>query len=338
MSRAAVLEGLGAMVPSRVVDNDEVAELVGSNDAWIRTRTGIGRRHWAEPGTVTGDLAVVAGKRALRSAGAGTTDLVVLATSTPNQPMPATAPEVAARLGLGEAAAYDLSAACTGFVLALANAAGSIAAGLADRVLVIGADIWSTRLDHADRTTAIIFGDGAGAAVLRAGDSDEPGALAGFDLGSDGKHKDLAVLPAGGSRQRSRREPLREEDNYLSMRGKEIFTHAVERMSRSSAELLKRIGWDVASVDWFAGHQANVRILHAVADLLDVDRERMLIHLDRVGNTSAASIPLVLTDAASRGMLSTGDRVLLTAFGAGLSWGSAALRWPDITVSGVSTG
>ncbi|MEU8924780.1 beta-ketoacyl-ACP synthase III [Kitasatospora sp. NPDC048545] len=337
MSRAAVLAGLGAMVPERAVDNEEISRIVDTDDEWIRTRTGIGRRYWADPGTATGDLAAVAGRRALESAGVDTVDQVILATSTPNRPMPATAPEVASALGLDGVPGFDLSAACAGFVYGLQSAAGAIAAGFAERVLVIGADIWSTRLDPEDRATAIIFGDGAGAAVLRAGDAAEPGALLGFDLGSDGANRDLAFLPAGGSRQRSERAPLRDADNYLAMRGKEIFTHAVERMAGSSEALLDSVGWTAADVDRFVGHQANVRILHTVADVMTVPRERVVVHLDKVGNTSAASIPLALTDAAAEGRLTPGQKVLLTSFGGGLSWGSTALSWPDIKVSGIET-
>jgi 3-oxoacyl-[acyl-carrier-protein] synthase-3 len=337
MSRTAVLAGIGAMVPPRIVDNEELSQLLDTNDHWIRTRTGITRRHWAGPGVATGDLAAIAGERALQSAGNHQADMLILATSTPNQIMPATAPEVAALLELGSVAAYDISVACAGFIYALSAAAGAIASGIADRVLVIGADIWSTRLNPQDRTTAIIFGDGAGAAVLRAGDPSEAGALAGFDLGSDGTRKDLASVPGGGSRQRSSQDAVCETDNYLTMRGKEVFTHAVHRMGESSSNLLKKIGWETDSVDWFAGHQANARILHTVADVLGVDRDRVLIHLDRVGNTSAASIPLALTDAAADGRLSSGNRVLMTSFGGGLSWGSAALTWPDIRVSDVVT-
>ncbi|MEU9069056.1 beta-ketoacyl-ACP synthase 3 [Streptomyces sp. NPDC048109] len=336
MSRTAVLEGAGAMVPPRAVGNEELSRIYDTNDTWIRTRTGIRRRHWADPGTATGDLAAVAGQRALESARTSAVDLLVLATSTPNQPMPATAPEVAARLGLGEIAAYDISVACAGFVYALSSACGAIAAGIADRVLVIGADVWSTRLNPQDRATGIIFGDGAGAMVLRAGVPSEPGALAGFDLGSDGRLKDLAIVPGGGSRELSKECDPDPVDAYLTMQGKEIFTHAVQRMSESSERVLKSVGWTADSVDWFAGHQANARILHTVADLLQVDRERVLIHLDQVGNTSAASVPLALTWAAHEGRLGAGHRVLMTSFGGGLSWGSAALTWPDIPVAAVT--
>ncbi|MEW1695712.1 MULTISPECIES: beta-ketoacyl-ACP synthase 3 [unclassified Streptomyces] len=335
MSRSAVLVGLGAAVPPRAVDNAELERQLGLDDHWIRSRTGINRRHWADPGTATGDLAVAAARRALDSAGGGGADMLVLATSTPDHPMPATAPYVAARLGLGPVAAFDVSVACAGFVYGLASAAGAIAAGIAERVLVVGADIWSTRLDLKDRSTAIIFGDGAGAAVLRAGDPSEPGALVGFDLGGDGALKDLALVPGGGSRQRSAPEGTSEADDHLTMRGKETFTHAVHRMGESSAQLLEKIGWSAAEVDRVAGHQANIRILHTVADVLGVDRDRVLIHLDRVGNTSAASIPLALTDATVHGRLAPGHRVLMTSFGGGLSWGSAALTWPSLQVSEV---
>lgn len=329
---AAVLEGLGAMVPPRVVTNEDLSRTLDTTDEWIRTRTGIGTRHWAGTGVSTGDLAVVAGERALKSAGTPAIDMVVLATSTPDHPCPATAPEVSAKLGLGDIPAFDVAAVCAGFVYALSTAAGAIATGQAERVLVIGADTWSTRINPADRGTAVIFGDGAGAMVLRAGEPDEPGALAGFDLGSDGTGKELVGIPAGGSRQRSTKTPPLESDSYLYMHGKEVFTHAVNRMANSSSRLLDRLGWSTGGIDWFVGHQANARILHAIADLLDVDHERVVLNLDRVGNTSAASIPLAMADAAGAGRFAVGDRLLLTAFGAGLVWGSAALRWPDLTV------
>ncbi|MET8137669.1 beta-ketoacyl-ACP synthase III [Streptomyces sp. NPDC006290] len=337
MIRAAVLAGIGAALPSRSVSNDELAETLDTNDAWIRTRTGIRTRHWTDTGTNTGDLATAAGARALKSAGVDSADLVILATSTGNQPMPGTAPEVATALGLGNVAAYDVSAACSGFLYALSAAAGAIAAGVAERVLVIGADVWSTRLNPQDRSTTIIFGDGAGAAVLRAGNGDEPGALLGFDLGSDGIGHELAQVAGGGSRERGSGRPPNPEDAYMTMQGKEMFTHAVNRMAASSEQLLERIGWGAADVDWCAAHQANIRILHTVADVLGVDRSRMLVHLDKAGNTSAASIPLALTDAAKSGQIKAGDRVLMTAFGGGLSWASTAMRWPELDVMEIST-
>ncbi|MFF4292534.1 beta-ketoacyl-ACP synthase III [Streptomyces vinaceus] len=335
--RTAVLAGLGTYVPPRVVTNEELSRTMDTSDEWIRTRTGITQRHWADPGTATGDLAVEAGERALKSAGSGEVDLVVLATTTPDHPCPATAPEVASRLGLRGVAAYDVAAVCSGFVYGLASAAGAIAAGIADRVLVIGAETYSTILDPEDRTTSVIFGDGAGAVVLRAGEPTEPGALLGYDLGSDGSLKDLIIVPGGGSRQRSAAaapgapEPDR-ADAYFSMQGKAVFRHAVTRMAASSQAMLDRAGWAADSVDRFVGHQANVRILHAVADQLGMERERTVVNLDRVGNTSAASIPLALADAVAGGQVTPGDRVLMSAFGGGVTWGSTALVWPEITV------
>ncbi|MFD5512658.1 beta-ketoacyl-ACP synthase III [Streptomyces sp. NPDC127051] len=334
--RTAVLTGLGTFVPPRVVTNEELSRTMDTSDEWIRTRTGITQRHWADPGTATGDLAVAAGERALKSAGSGDVDLVVLATTTPDHPCPATAPEVASRLGLEGVPAYDVAAVCSGFVYGLASAAGAIAAGIAERVLVIGAETYSTILNPQDRTTSVIFGDGAGAVVLRAGDPTEPGALLGYDLGSDGSLKDLIIVPGGGSRQRSAAaaadgpEPD-PADAYFTMQGKSVFRHAVTRMAASSQTMLDRAGWAGDSVDWFVGHQANVRILHAVADQLGMARERTVVNLDRVGNTSAASIPLALADAVAGGQVTPGDRVLMSAFGGGVTWGSTALVWPDIT-------
>jgi 3-oxoacyl-[acyl-carrier-protein] synthase-3 len=321
---AAVLKGLGTCVPPRAVSNEELSERLDTSDEWIRTRTGIRQRYWAEPGTATGDLAVEAGARALKSAGVDSADAVVLATTTPDHPCPATAPWVAARLGLGPVPAHDVAAVCAGFVYALAGAAGLILTGIAERVLVIGAETYSGILDPADRNTAVIFGDGAGAVVLEAGRADEPGALLGFDLGSDGEQHDLIAIPGGGSRQRT-------ASPYFTMQGKKVFAQAVTRMGQSSTAVLERVGWPTSSVDRLVGHQANVRILHAVADLLRIDRERAVVNLDRVGNTSAASIPLALADAAAAGELRPGERVLLTAFGGGLAWGSTALVWPDVT-------
>jgi 3-oxoacyl-[acyl-carrier-protein] synthase-3 len=335
MSRAAVLAGLGGYLPPRVVANDDIATLMDTDDVWIRNRTGIRERRWADRGTTTADLAEAAGKRALASASIGGVDQVIMATSTPNHPMPPTAPQVAERLGLRATAAFDISAACSGFLFGLAAAAGAIAIGVADTVLVIGADLWSTRLNPADRGVSVIFGDGAGAAVVRAGDASEPGALLGFDLGSDGENWELAQIPGDGSRELSTGEPRRPDDRYLVMVGKEMFNHAVRRMATSAERLLATVGWSAADVDRCVAHQANARILNAVADAVKLDRDRMIIHLDRVGNTSAASIPLALTEAASSGRLTGGDRVLMTAFGGGLTWASSATCWPALDVSGL---
>ncbi|MEU5666912.1 beta-ketoacyl-ACP synthase III [Streptomyces longwoodensis] len=336
MSRAAVLCGLGGALPERIVSNEELAAQLDTSDRWIRTRTGIGQRHVVAPGQSTSDLAVAAGAQALAS-GRGTAgqpddgvDLVVLATSTPDRPCPATAPDVAHRLGLGGVASFDVSAVCTGFVYALATAASMITAGVAGRALVIGADTFSTILDPADRTTRAIFGDGAGAVVLRAGEAGEPGALLGFDLGSDGSGTDLITVRAGGSRQRSVPGPAAEGEEFFTMDGRPVFTRAVLDMSRSSQNLLERVGWSTAEVDKVVAHQANIRILNAVGEQLGLEEKQIVANLDRVGNTVAASIPLALRDAVAGGELQPGQRVLLTGFGGGLTWGSAALVWPEL--------
>jgi 3-oxoacyl-[acyl-carrier-protein] synthase-3 len=311
-----------------VETNDDLSRRLDTSDAWIRQRTGIGQRHIADPGMATSDLAAEAGGRALKSAGSDAVDAVILTTTTPDRPCPATAPEIATRLGLPGVPAFDVAAVCTGFVYGMATAAGLIAGGIAERVLLIGADTYSSILNPDDRATVAVFGDGAGAVVLRAGDADEPGALGPFDLGSDGSGSDLIMIPGGGSR----RSPggATPTDRYFAMRGKEVFRHAVTQMSASAEAVLRRAGWTIDDVDRFVAHQANIRILDAVGTRLGIGRDRLAVHLDRVGNTGAASIPLALADAVTNGSLRPGHRVLLTAFGGGLTWGSVVLRWPDV--------
>ncbi|WP_329108940.1 ketoacyl-ACP synthase III [Micromonospora sp. NBC_01699] len=330
MGSAAIVAGLGACVPLTVVTNHDLAARLDTDDEWIRTRTGIRQRQVVAPGEATGDLAVEAARRALASAGTDTADAVVLATSTPDRLCPATAPHVASRLGLGNVPAFDVAAVCAGFVYALATASGLIAMRAADRVVVIGADTFSTILDPDDRTTGAVFGDGAGAVVLRAGTDDEPGALLGLSLGSDGSRSDLMGIPGGGSRQRSTGLPIKEEETYFGMQGQAVFTQAVRRMSASVQETVARCGWRLADVDRFVLHQANARILVAVARKLDVPVERFVTDIERVGNTVAASVPLALVDGAVSGDLDPGHRVVLASFGGGLAWGSVALVWPRL--------
>jgi len=336
MAHPVALAGLGGYLPPNRVTNDQLAERLDTTDEWITSRTGIRSRHWAGPGISTGDLAVEAGHRALKSAGLdtepGAVDAVVLATTTPDHPCPATAPEVASRLQLGTVAAYDIAAVCSGFIYALATASAQIAAGQARRILVIGAETYSTIIDPTDRSTSVIFGDGAGAVVLEtAGSADAPGVLLGVDLGSDGAQRDLICIPGSGSRQRANPDRPDLSSPYFTMQGKHVFTAAVNRMAQSATALTDRIGWRTEEVDHLVGHQANLRILKAVARQLGLPEERAVVNLDRVGNTSAASIPLALADAAASGRFTPGERILLTAFGGGLTWGSAALTWPDIT-------
>jgi 3-oxoacyl-[acyl-carrier-protein] synthase-3 len=327
---AAVVTGIGSWLPPRAVPNEELAARLGSSDSWIRTRTGIGCRYFASPGTAVSDLAVEAGARALKSAGGREADALVLATSTPDRPCPATAPDVATRLGLWSTAAFDVAAVCSGFVYALATGAGLISAGIAERVLVIGADVFSSILNPDDRSTSVIFGDGAGAVVLRSGDPAEAGALGPFDLGSDGGGADLITVPAGGSRQRLSGTEPPPELHYFTMAGKEVFWRAVQQMAQSAQTALHRAGWSAAELDHMVCHQANQRITNHLADELGLPRSHAVSNISSVGNTAAASIPLALDHAHADGTLRAGDRVLLTAFGGGLTWGSVTLRWPDI--------
>jgi 3-oxoacyl-[acyl-carrier-protein] synthase-3 len=330
VSRAAVIAGIGSFLPSRAVSNAELAERLDSSDEWIRSRTGIGRRYFAEPGTTTSDLATGAAERALKSAGQTSVDCVVLATTTPDRRCPATAPLVATRLGMSGIAAFDVSAVCTGFLYGLATGAGLIATGGAERVLVIGAEIFSSILDPTDRTTSVIFGDGAGAVVLRRGDAAEPGAVGPIDLGSDGDGRDLITVRGGGTEQRLAGTEPDPRHEYFEMAGKEVFWRAVQRMRASSAAVLDRAGWTPADVDRMVCHQANARILASLADALGIDRDRAISDIAEVGNTAGASIPLAMDRALTAGRLRPGHRLLLTAFGGGLTWGATVLTWPDI--------
>lgn len=326
----AVVCGIGYWLPDRVVTNTQLCERLDVSEDWIEARTGISRRRWAGPGEATSDLAVEAGRAALKSAGGGPVDAVVLATTTPDHRCPATAPDVAARLGLNGVAAFDVSAVCTGFVYGLATAAGFIAAGLAERVLLVAAETFSTLLDPDDPTTRPIFGDGAGAVVLRRGRADEPGALGPLVLGSDGDRGDLITVKAGGSRLPSSESAP--GDAYFRMQGREVFRQSVERMSAAATEALAAAGWRLSDVDRVITHQANARVSAALATRLGLPRDAATTNIAEVGNTAAASIPVLLAQAASDGTLEPGHRVLLAAFGGGLTWGATTLTWPELEI------
>jgi 3-oxoacyl-[acyl-carrier-protein] synthase-3 len=329
-SASAVVAGLGSCLPPRTVTNHELAERMDTSDEWIRTRTGIGARHFADPGTTTGDLAVAAGRAALLAAEEPTADLVILATTTPDRRCPGTAPEVAYRLGLGHVPAFDLAAVCSGFVYAAAVADSFIRGELYRSVLVIAAETYSTIIDPEDRESAVIFGDGAGAVLLRRGDAAEPGAVHGVELGADGSGADLIAIAAGGSRLPKATADTPNELRYFRMRGREVYRQAVHGMTASADAVLKQVGWPAERLDGFIGHQANQRILDAVADRLGVPAGSRFGNIREVGNTAAASVPLALADAVARQAAPVGGRTLLTAFGGGLTWGSIALTWPDV--------
>jgi 3-oxoacyl-[acyl-carrier-protein] synthase III len=335
------IAGLGAYLPDRVVTNDDLAAELDTSDAWIRSRTGIARRHVAAPHEATSDLAAAAGKAALADAGLGVDDIatVVVATTTPDHPIPGTAPAVAAILGTRGGAAFDVNAACSGFVTGL-RIAGALTAAGDGPVLLIGAEVLTRVVDPADRAVRVLFGDGAGAVVLV---RDEAAELGPFDLGADGSDPSMLWCPAGGSRT-----PVTPGDAgvdpYLRMRGGEVYRRAVAHMVASSRAVLDEAGLGVADVDLLVGHQANARILDAVVQRLGIDPARSHVTVDAHANTSAASVPLALADARDRGRLTPGATVLLTAFGAGLTWASCLVRWdgpqpaatPETTVGGPS--
>jgi len=329
MALAAAICGVGACLPPNVVSNDDLVGELETSDAWIRTRTGIERRRRVQPGVSTGDLAVAAGRAALVSAGQSA-DFVLLATTTPDRPCPGTAPEVAHRLGLGDVPALDVSAVCSGFIYGLAIASSLVKAGVCARPLVIGAEVYSSIIDPLDRDTAVIFGDGAGAALLRGASSEEPGAIRAVDLGSDGSGSDLIAIAAGGSRLPARNGALSRDLLYFRMQGREVYRQAVQHMTASSQAVLERANWQPRLIGAFIGHQANQRILNAVGDRLGIKAECRFGNIAEVGNTAAASIPLAMADTLTRGVVRPGKRTLLTAFGGGLTWGSIALNWPDV--------
>ena len=330
MSICAVVAGLGSCLPPGTVTNHDLAERLDTSDEWIRTRTGIAARRRADPGITTADLAVAAGNAALLAADGQGAELVVLATTTPDRRCPATAPEVAHRLGLGNVPAFDLSAVCSGFVYATAVADAVIRSGLYRSVLVIGAETYSRIIDPEDRDTAVIFGDGAGAVLYRRGGATEPGAVHGVELGSDGAGSDLVAIAAGGSRLPDTSPEMSRDLRFFRMSGREVYRHAVRRMTASANAVLEQVGWPAGQLEGFVGHQANQRILDAVADRLGIPPERRFGNIHEVGNTAAASVPLALAHAVAQRAAPVGGRALLTAFGGGLTWGSIALTWPDV--------
>jgi len=314
------ITGLGCKVPDRVVTNADLAKFVDTSDEWIVERTGIRERRMASETEALSDLALPAARDALRQAGVSgpDVDLIIVATVTPDMAFPSTAAILADQLEAADAAAYDLSAGCTGFMYALAQAYGMLAGGLAQRALVVGGDVLSRILDWDDRSTLVLFGDGAGAVVLEA--VPEQGFL-GFELGADGAGGASLWLPGSGSRL------FDEPDKYVKMNGREVFKFATRILVQSAEDLLSKCGLTIDDVDLYIPHQANVRIIEHATRKLGVPSERVVVNVDRYGNTSSGSIPLALADAAADGRLRPGQLVLMTGMGAGLTWGSAVMRW-----------
>jgi 3-oxoacyl-[acyl-carrier-protein] synthase III len=314
------ITGLGTYVPERVLGNVELSTIVDTSDEWITERTGIKERRIAAPEQAMTDLAFPAAQDALAQAGADPLelDLVVVATVTPDMMFPTTAALLADRLGARNAAAYDLLAGCTGFVYALAQAHGMVSAGLSRKALVVGGDVLSKILDWTDRSTLVLFGDGAGAVVVEPVDE---GGFLGFELGADGEGGRHLWLPGSGSRV------FAEADRLVKMNGPEVFRFATRVLVSSANAVLEECGFDIADVDVYVPHQANIRIIEHAARKLGVDRERVVVNVDRFGNTSSGSIPLALADAVADGRLHPGAVVLMTGMGAGLTWGSALATW-----------
>ena len=320
------ITGLGAKVPDRIVTNDELAQYVDTTNEWIIERTGIRERRMASREEALSDVALPACRDALAQAGieGKNVDLLIVATVTPDMMFPSTGAILADKLGAVAAAAYDLSAGCTGFMYALAQAYGMLAGGLAKRALVVGGDLLSRILDWEDRSTLILFGDGAGAVVLEA--APEQGFL-GFELGADGAGGANLWLPGSGSRL------FDDPDQYVKMNGREVYKFATRILVQSAQDLLERCGVAIEEVDVYVPHQANIRIIDHATKKLGVPSERVVINVDRYGNTSSGSIPLALADAATAGRLEPGKLVLMTGMGAGLTWGSALLRWTEGAVA-----
>ena len=323
----ALVRGWGMAVPEGRLTNAELEARVATTDAWIVERTGIRERRIAEPDECTSTLATAAASEAIKHSGItpDDVDLLVLATATPDQPLPHTGAFVGDRLGL-RCGSFDLAAACAGFVYGLVVGNGMLNAGC-EHVLVVGADTLSRITDPADRATCILFGDGAGAAVLTRAEPGSGSGLLAWDIGCDGSGASLLQIPAGGSRCPTSVETVARGDHYIKMEGGEVFKRAVRAVVESAGETLRRAGLTADAVDWFVPHQANARIIEAAGTRLGISTERTIVNIDRYGNTSSASIPLALFEAADDGRIADGDLVLLSGFGAGMTWGSVLLRW-----------
>lgn len=326
---SVIIAGVGAYAPERVLTNEDLTKMVDTSDEWIRTRSGIRERHIAGPEQACSDLAIPAAQRALADAkmSASDVDLLIVATATPDYPLPSTACVVQHKLGVPpHATAFDIAAACSGFVYALEIAYGQLLTGRYKCALIIGAEKLSSIVDWKDRTTCVLFGDGAGAAVLKKVDQDGIGII-GSDLGADGELAEYLYTPAGGSRCPTTPKTIEDRGHFLRMKGKEIFKNAVRVMETVAREMVEQHGLTFDQINLVIPHQANIRIVEALAGNLGVPMDRFYVNIDRFGNTSSASIPLALDEARRAGKIKPGDYTLLVAFGAGFTYGSTLIRW-----------
>ncbi len=323
----ARIEGIGAAVPDNVVTNHDLEQRIDTSDEWIRTRTGIVERRIAPPEIACSDLAAKAAQRALESAGVAPEeiDALILGTATPDTPFPSTACWVQAKVGLRKVPVFDISAACSGFLYGYILADSLVRTGTARKVLVIGAEVLSKILNWEDRTTCVLFGDGAGAAVI--GPRDEGSGLLAHTWGADGNLAPLLWQPAGGSRTPATVETVEQRLHTIHMKGNEVYKHAVKAMQGAVLEVMEKAGVTEEDIDLFVPHQANIRIMQATAERAGIPLEKVYRTIQKYGNSSAASIPVALADAAAEGRLRKGDLVLTAAFGAGFTWAAALFRW-----------
>jgi 3-oxoacyl-[acyl-carrier-protein] synthase-3 len=326
-SRTCSIAAVGSYVPAKVITNHDLEKMVDTSDEWITTRTGIKERHIAAPDEFTSDLAAKAALKAMERAGitADKIDLIIVATITPDYPFPSTACLVQQKIGAWRAAAFDLEAACSGFIYALEVGQQFITSHTYDTVLVIGAEKLSSIVDWTDRNTCVLFGDGAGAAILQ----NRPGAhgLLAVTMGADGGKAELLAMPGGGSRHPATAQTVADRMHFLRMDGKETFKNAVNAMLTAAQETLRRCELDISRIKCVIPHQANRRIIEAVGERLGVSPEQLFINLDKYGNTSAASVAIAFDEAVHSGRIQRGDLLLIVAFGAGLTWGAAVIEW-----------
>ena len=325
--RTCSITGVGSYVPEKILSNAELEKMVDTSDEWITTRTGIKERRIAAAGELTSDMAAKAAQRAMKMAGvtAAQVDLIIVATITPDMPFPATACFVQQKIGAKRAAAFDLEAACSGFIYGLEIGQQFIMSRTYDTVLVIGAEKLSAITDWKDRNTCVLFGDGAGAAVLQ--NRENSHGLLTAVMGADGGRAELLFMPAGGSRCPASRESVDGRMHFLRMEGKETFKNAVQAMCAAAQEVLRRCELDISRVKCVIPHQANRRIIDAVGQRLGATPEQMFVNVNKYGNTSAASVAIALDEAVASGRIARGDLILLIVFGAGLTWGAAAIEW-----------
>jgi 3-oxoacyl-[acyl-carrier-protein] synthase-3 len=330
--RGTTITGTGMYVPERVLTNHDLEKLVETSDEWIVERTGIRERRIAAPEQASSDLALIACQRALEMANvdAASVDHIVLATTTPDRILPSCACTLQQKLGASKAAAYDVFAACTGFVFGLGLARGLIGAGIADTVLLIGVETLSRIVDYTDRNTCVLFGDGAGAAVLQAC---EPGVgLHAVDMHSDGDLGEVLEVPAGISANPASDHTVAAREHYIRMQGKKLFPFAVRSMEDSTRRCAEAAGWSTADIDLFIPHQANLRIIEGVRERLGLREDRAYVNIERYGNTSSASIPIALDECVRAGKLKPGDKLAMAAFGGGATWGASAMTWTRAAV------